>query len=211
MAKTNKDDMEDILAAFDNIEKNKSKKKSSQSDDEITDKDIEDVLAMLEDSGDNDSQEEDSEEEDYSSDNLFDDDDEEEDNRKTRHTPRRKEENYFMKHPFLSIMSGLVLIAATIINIKSPGTDMLERGFIIILALILVWWIMRGNKCPKCGEPHAMKVISKTPIHSSATYSKKDSDGKYYTYHKVTERVTRQCKHCSHRTEKQEEREEKLA
>ena len=105
MAKANKENMADILAAFDDIEKTKHKKKASRSDDEVTDKDIEDLLDMLEDSGDNDSEDEDPEEDDCCSDNLFDDDEAEEDNCKTRRSTNRKEENYFMKHPFLSIMS----------------------------------------------------------------------------------------------------------
>ena len=190
MAKATKDDMADILAACDDIEKTKGKKKASKSDDEITDKDIEDLLDMLEDSGDNDSED----------DNTL---------RRSRCHSRRKEENYFTKHSFLSIVSGFVLIVAIGVNIN-PDLDLLNRIGVIIGALVAIWWIMWGNRCPNCKEPHAMKVISKTPIHSSATYSKKDDRGNYHTYHRVTERITKQCKHCSHKTVSQREREEQL-
>ena len=86
MAKTNKDDMEDIWAAFDEIEDTPQKRQSGKSDneltvddlmeilgeagdddsdeDEITDEDIETALDMLDDTGDDASEDDDSEDDD---------------------------------------------------------------------------------------------------------------------------------------------------
>ena len=107
--------------------------------------------------------------------------------------------------------SVLVLIAVTVININYlSDVSWMARLIVILLGFGVIWWIHNGNKCPKCKKAHAIGVINREPIHSSAAFRKKDGNGNYHTYHRVTEIVTRQCKYCSYEFAKQETREEQL-
>ena len=103
------------------------------------------------------------------------------------------------------MITGAVLFWTLSIGFTADNLDVKIEGFMaagfgLIIGLLIANWFRNGNKCPECGEAHALSNVGGKVIDRSNSYSKKVGDN-YLTYEKVTYLVTRRCKFCSHEIE----------
>ena len=126
---------------------------------------------------------------------------------------RHEQEDYQppqkQSHPFLKFWAAVTIIIAITASIVID-IDWIVKAIFLFFAFLLAYWIRYGGKCPKCGEPHAMCVVDREVLRNSGTFRKKDSDGKYHYYDKITELVTRRCEYCDYETVNEEQRDERL-
>ena len=103
------------------------------------------------------------------------------------------------------MITGAVVLIALVIGFTNNNFEVKTGGFLaagigLIIGLLIANWFRNGNKCPECGQAHALSNVGGKVIDRSNSYSKKVGD-KYLTYEKVTYLVTRRCKFCSHEIE----------